>query len=202
MAKKTSKKKATEGTDSLADSARGTAASILGEVEKAGEVILGEIKGGLGTVSDKLTHTAKSVAETRAAQLLKSLVDEVEEISGNLVSSVSSKLDSLRGKVEQTQVAEEPVKKKSVRRKKPASKKATAKKTTTRKTTSKKTVSKKATSAKKSATKKAPAKKATASKTTPKETASKKIGSRKTTAKKKPTAKKKTTTRKTSPPTT
>lgn len=188
MAKKTTKKKSAAKTGGLADSAKGTAASILGEVEKAGEVILGEIKVGLGTVSGKVANTAKSVTETKAAQILKSLVDEVEEISGNLVNTVSAKLDGLRGKVEETHAADEPVKKKTVRRKKPVSKKPMAKKTITRKAASKKTTAKKATT-----------RKAAVKKTTTKKTTSKKAAPRKTTANKKTSTKKKTTTRKAVP---
>jgi len=196
MAKKTSKatrKKTSAKPKSLARTVKGTATAVLGEVEKAGDMVLTEVKDGLGAVTDKITTTAKGMAETQAALILKKLVDEVEEIGSGVVDAVSAKLDHLRGKVEESHAeAGAPVKKKAASKKKAAAKKkAVAKK----KATKKKAVSKKkATAKKKATTKKAVAKKkaVTKKKTSKKKAAPK---TKKTTARKKTAARKKVSRR-------
>ena len=61
--------------------------------------MIGEVKDGVGAVTDKISAAAKTVAETQAAQVLKSLIEEVETIGSELIDAVGHKLDQLRGKV-------------------------------------------------------------------------------------------------------
>ena len=87
MAKKVSKKKVAASAGGFAESFKATASSVITEVEKAGDVVLAEVKEGLGTVTDKVADTAKGMNETQAAKMLKTLVGEIEEIgNGHIVA--------------------------------------------------------------------------------------------------------------------
>ncbi|MGB5253541.1 MAG: hypothetical protein WBN68_12545, partial [Sedimenticolaceae bacterium] len=61
MAKKASKKKVSASTGGFAESFKATASSVISEVEKAGDVVLTEVKEGLSTVTDKVADTAKGM---------------------------------------------------------------------------------------------------------------------------------------------
>ena len=167
MAKKASKKKVSASKGGFAESFKATASSVIGEVEKAGDVVLNEVKDGLGIVTDKVAETAKGVTETQAAKMLKTLVDEVEEIGNDIVDAVGRKMNQLRG-----QVAAQ-----ATPRKKVAKKKAGAKK----KVAAKKTAKKKAAPKRKVTTKKraAPKKKVAKKKVAKKKVAKKKVTARK-----------------------
>ena len=174
MAKKLSKKKNVAKKSDITKTVKTTASTVINEVEKAGDFVVGEVKDGLGAVTDKISAAAKTVAETQAAQVLKGLIEEVETIGSDLIDAVSHKLDQLRGKV----ADESSSSKKATAKKKAGSKKkASAKK--------KAGAKKKTTVAKKKA---APKKKAVAKK----KVATKKKAS----TKKKVAAKKKATTKK------
>lgn len=184
MAKKTTKKTATRKQGGVGKSVKTTAGAIIGEVEKAGDLVLKEVREGLGTVTDKVASTARSLSETQAAKLVKSLAEDVEAIGADLISAVSHKLDQLRGRVaEQAEVVEKApaVKKKTTPKRKAAAKKSAPAR--------KKTAAKKKAAVKKKATvKKRAAKKSVATK---KKSAAKKKtpASKKTATKKKATAK-------------
>ena len=173
MAKKSSKKNVAKKSD-VTKTVKTTASTVINEVEKAGELVIGEVKDGVGAVTDRISAAAKTVAETQAAQVLKSLIEEVETIGSELIDAVGHKLDQLRGKVadETASSKKTTAKKKATTKKKAGAKKKTA-------------VAKKTPAAKKKA---APKKKAG----TKKKVATKKKAS----TKKKVAAKKKATTKK------
>ena len=173
MAKKLSKKKNVAKKSDITKTVKTTASTVINEVEKAGDFVVGEVKDGLGAVTDKISAAAKTVAETQAAQVLKSLIEEVETIGSDLIDAVSHKLDQLRGKVADESASS---KKATAKKKASAKKKAGAKKKTT-------VAKKKAAPKKKAAAKKKVATKKKAS--TKKKVAAKK----KATAKKKSSAK-------------
>ncbi len=180
MAKKSSKKKNVAKKSDITKNVKTTASTVINEVEKAGDLVIGEVKDGVGAVTDKISTAAKTVAETQAAQVLKSLIEEVETIGSDLIDAVSHKLDQLRGKVADESASSKKAtakKKASTKKKAGAKKKASAKK--------KAGAKKKTTVAKKKA---APKKKAAAKK----KVATKKKAS----TKKKVAAKKKATTKK------
>ena len=173
MAKKLSKKKNVAKKSDITKTVKTTASTVINEVEKAGDFVVGEVKDGLGAVTDKISAAAKTVAETQAAQVLKGLIEEVETIGSDLIDAVSHKLDQLRGKVADESASS---KKATAKKKASAKKKAGAKKKTT-------VAKKKAAPKKKAAAKKKVATKKKAS--TKKKVAAKK----KATAKKKSSAK-------------
>mgnify|MGYP001813434211 CR=1 FL=1 len=173
MAKKLSKKKNVAKKSDITKTVKTTASTVINEVEKAGDFVVGEVKDGLGAVTDKISAAAKTVAETQAAQVLKGLIEEVETIGSDLIDAVSHKLDQLRGKVADDSASS---KKATAKKKASAKKKAGAKKKTT-------VAKKKAAPKKKAAAKKKVATKKKAS--TKKKVAAKK----KATAKKKSSAK-------------
>ncbi|MGD8911716.1 MAG: hypothetical protein PVI97_05690 [Candidatus Thiodiazotropha sp.] len=152
MAKKSSKSKKTESTQGIADIVMSSASVIINEIEKAGELVLSEVKDGVVAVTEKLSSTARSVSETQMAQLMKTVIDEVEEIGNDVIDAVSLRFDQLRGEVAQkTQMS--TVKKQAPRKKKKVSTKK--KSTSTKKKVSKKrAVVKKKVSLKKKVSKK------------------------------------------------
>jgi hypothetical protein len=182
MAKKASKKKVSASKGGFAESFKATASSVIGEVEKAGDVVLNEVKDGLGIVTDKVAETAKGVTETQAAKMLKTLVDEIEEIGNDIVDAVGRKMNQLRGQV----AAKAAPRKKAAKKKAGAKRKVAAKKKAAPKrkvTTKKRAAPKKKVTAKKTAKKKAAPKR--------KVTAKKRAAPKKKVAKKKVTARKK-----------
>jgi hypothetical protein len=153
MAKKRAKKKSAGSKQGITGSVKSTASALINEIEKAGEVVITEIKGGVVAVTDKILSTAKTVSETSVAQTLKSLVGEVEEIGGDVVDAVSQRLDQLRGKVEEETEAA-PVKKRAAKKKVSAKKKGAKKKVSKKRVAAKKKVTAKKKAAKKKVTKK------------------------------------------------
>ena len=140
---KTSKKKS--GTSSIRSSVSTTASSIIDEIDKAGDVVVREIREGFNVVTDKASVAAKTVAdasvtvkdtitetaadattsvkdtitEAQPKQLLLSLVEEVEEIADGIIEGISSRFTQLRD------TATKATKKKTVKKK--AAKKKAAK---------------------------------------------------------------------------
>ena len=165
MARKPTKKRAATHEGDITENIKSTTTAAIGEMEKAGELLLSEVKQGLGAVTDKISSTAKSVSETQFAQALKTLVDDVETIGNDLVDAVSRRLDQLRGKVQK--------KSKQAKKKAPAtkSKAATQRKSAaaTKKVTKKKVAVKKRATAKKkiAVTKRTAAKKSITGKKAP-----------------------------------
>jgi hypothetical protein len=127
MAKKSSKKNVAKKSD-VTKTVKTTASTVINEVEKAGELVIGEVKDGVGAVTDRISAAAKTVAETQAAQVLKSLIEEVETIGSELIDAVGHKLDQLRGKVadETASSKKTTAKKKATTKKKAGAKKKTA----------------------------------------------------------------------------
>lgn len=188
------KKAARKVEKGVGDTLKDTALVVVDEVEKAGGVVLEEIRSSFEFIGGKVADTAKSAADTTVAvkdkvtskevtDQLHGLVRDVEEVGESLLNVITSHFDSLRKTVSK------PVKKKAVKKK--ASKKKTAKKKTAGR---KKAAVKKKPARKKAARKTAVKKKAAGRK---KATVRKKPARKKATAKKKAGARKKTTTRKT-----
>jgi hypothetical protein len=185
MEKEGSKEKAADSKQGIGGTVKSTASALINEVEKVGEVISAEIKGGVVLVTDKISSTAKTVSETQVAQTLMSLAGEVEQIGGDVIDAVSQRIDQLRGKVvEETEAA--AVKKRAPRKKASTKKKGAKKKVTKKRGVAKKKVSKKKVAKKKVAKKKV-AKKKVAKKKVAKKKATKKKATKKKATKKKAT---------------
>lgn len=170
--KKVARKKAATGKAAdtgLSAGIHAAAESIVEEVDKTSASVLGELRKGLGTVTDKVTGVARSLADTQPAQALFGLIEDVEEIGERVVDMVGKRFDQLRGKVEEEakSAAAKPRKKaakKKVAKKKVARKKVTGKKVTKKKAARKKVAVKTAAGARKKVVrKKAGVKKAAAS---------------------------------------
>ena len=194
-----------------------SASTVIDEVESAGEVVLGEIKGSFDFIGDKVTDTAKFAADTNRAvtrketskdttRQIQALLKEVEQAGESLLAVIGNQFDSLKDTVLSATGGSKPApkSKKKITRKKAAAKKTTAKKAATRKkapakkaTTRKKAPAKKAATKKAATRKKAAAKKtATRKKAAPlKKAAAKKAAPRKKTATARKTAVRKKTTR-------
>ena len=209
--KQVSKKAKTPGLTGIGKTVGSTAGAIVDEVEKAGEIMLREIREGFDVVTDKASHAVKAVAdasvtvkdkvtEAHPKQLMVDFVSEVEEIGESLADGISSRIaqlrDSVIGAVAEAKAPSSRMagKKKPVAKKKAASKKKVAakKKAAPRK---KVVAKKKAAPRKKVAAKKkvAPRKKVTAKKKVAprkKVAAKKKAASRKKVAAKKKLVKK------------
>ena len=178
------KKAAKKANKGLGATIKGTALGVVDEVEKAGGVVLDELKSTIDFITGKVADTAKVAADTGVAvkdvvtskqvtDQLHALVREVEEVGEGLAGVITSQFDALRKTI--SKPAKEPkgkaAKKKATKRK--AKKKSTArKKTTTRKKAAprKKTTASKKTTRKKTTTRKkaAPRKKTTRRKATAK----------------------------------
>jgi hypothetical protein len=171
MAKeKRAKAKSAGSKQGITGAVKSTASALINEIEKVGEVVVSEIKGGVVAVTDKISTTSKSVSETQVAQTLMNLVGEVEGIGGDVIDAVSQRIDQLRGKVvEETEAA--------AMKKRATKKKVSAKKKTAKKKVSKKRVAtkKKATTKKKVARKKVARKKVAKKKVAKKKVAKKKV---------------------------
>ena len=200
MAKKARGKKSSEpASGGIAHTIKSAAMDVVDEVEKAGGVVLGEIRNSFQFISTKVTDTAKSAADTTIAvkdkvtskevtDQLYGLLQDVEEVGESLVKVIGEHFQSLRRTLAsspQEVSAEAAAKRKPVAKKKAGTRKKLASK-------KKAGVKKKATAKKATATKKA----ATRSKTAVgRKSAVRKTGVRKETAAKK-SATKKTATRK------
>ena len=203
MAKKGKRKKSSKKASAgVGETIRGTALEVVDEIEKAGGVVLGEIRSSFDFIGDKVTTAAKAAAGTTVAvkdrvtsqevtDQLHELVQDVEDAGASLMHAITGQFESLRKSIAKAPKATRPrkTKKKAVKKKakKKAVRKKAAKKTVKKKATRKKAVKKKATR-KKAARKKTTRKKATRKKAT------RKKATRKTAAKKKAT--RKTATRK------
>ena len=131
--KKSSKKKSTRMND-IKKTVSTTASSVIDEIEKAGDVVAREVREGFDAVSKKASVAAKSaadassnvkgiVADADPKQLFHSLVEEVEEITEQIVDVVKSRFSQL-GETARSAGAKKPAKKKA------SKKKATKKKAT------------------------------------------------------------------------
>jgi hypothetical protein len=177
-AKKTAGKKSTKKTapgsrmSDIRGTVSSTANSVIDEIEKAGDVVLRELRDGFNTLSSKATQAAKAAADASVnvkdivvdsdpKQMFKSFINEVEETAESMMAVVSQHFGQLTEKAKNGEG--KPAGKKKATKKK-ATKKAAKKKTTkkavkkkaTKKTAKKKAVKKTA----KKATKKKAAKKA------------------------------------------
>jgi hypothetical protein len=201
MAKKARRKKSSETANGgIAHTIKSAAMDVVDEVEKAGGVVLGEIRNSFQFISTKVTDTAKSAADTTIAvkdkvtskdvtDQLYGLLQDVEEVGESLVKVIGQHFQSLRRTLAsspQEVSAEAAAKRKPVAKKKAVARKKLG--------TKKKAV----------VTKKATAKKATATKTTEtrskaavgRKSAARKTGVRKKTVAKKSAAKKAATRKK------
>ena len=162
MAKKgKSKKKQSTARPGVGDALKHTAAGLLEEVEKAGEVVLSEIKESFDFLSGKVADTAKYAAETTIAvkdkvttEQLQALLKEVEDVGEGLLQGISGRFETLRDSVLKPAAKKKATKKKAAKKKaakKKAAKKKAAKKKAAKKKAAKKKVTKKKTVRKKSA---------------------------------------------------
>jgi hypothetical protein len=162
--KRKAKKKAGKATAGVGSTIRQTATGLLDEVEKAGEVVLAEIKDSFEFISGKVADTARYAAETTVAvkdkvttQQLQTLLKEVEEVGEGLAQGIAGRFESLRSSLLKTGSSAKPKKaKKKVAKKRTAKKRVVARK--------KAVVKKKAAAKKKTAVKKKAAKKKSAAK--------------------------------------
>jgi len=153
MAKKRkSKKKQSKARPGVGDTLKHTASGLLDEVEKAGEVVLGEIKDSFDFLSGKVADTAKYAAETTIAvkdkvttEQLQALLKEVEDVGEGLLQGISGRFETLRDTLLKPAAKKKAAKKKAAK-KKAAKKKAAKKRVAAKK---KKTSSKKKTVKKK-----------------------------------------------------
>jgi hypothetical protein len=193
MAKKSKGKgKGKKANKGLGATIKGTALGVVDEVEKAGGVVLDELKTTIDFITGKVTDTAKVAADTGVAvkdavtskqvtDQLHALVREVEEVGEGLAGVISSQFDSLRKTI--SKPAKKP--KKKAAKKKAAKKKARKKSTARKKKATRKKAKKKATARKKTTRKKTTARK----KASPR----KKASVRKKTTRKKARARKRST---------
>jgi hypothetical protein len=158
--KKVTRKKAAARTPS----AKGFAASVVAELEKASDVVLKEIKERFEGLYDAVGRTATATADTavemkdrltsaQVRQQVLTLAGEVEAVAESAVAQVGKRFDALRKSVVKT--AEEVVPAKKPARKKRAATKKAAKKKVAKKKAAKKKAAKKKTAKKKAAKKRA-----------------------------------------------
>ena len=191
---KTSKKKsASSGFRSTMTS---TTSNVIDEIDKAREVVLREIREGFEVVSkrafaaaenvadasvtvrDTLTEAAtdatatvrETIADVNPKQLMLRFVDEVEEVTEDIVSEISGRFSALRDTA--SKAAKKKTSKKKAAKKKAAKKKVAKKKVAKKKVAKKKAAKKKV--AKKAATKKKVMKKAAGKRVAKKKAAKKK----------------------------
>ena len=158
--KQVSTKGKSAGLTGIGKTVSSTAGVIVDEVEKAGEVMLREIREGFDVVTDKASHAVKAaadasvtvkdkVSDAQPKQLMMDFVSEVEEIGESLVEGISSRITQLRDAVVGAVAeAKAPARKKAGKKKVAAKKKAAPKKKTAAK---KKAAPKKKVAAKKKA---------------------------------------------------
>ena len=198
MPKKGKRKKGKKAAAGVGDTLKDTALGVVDEVEKAGGVVLGEIRNSFDFIGDKVTSTARVAADTTVAvkdrvtsqevtDQLHELVRDVEDAGASLIKVINSHFESLRKSIAKAPKPKKPKKPKKTG-KKAAKKKSASKKAAKKKAVRKKTTRKKAT-AKKATAKKATAKKATRKKVTRKKPAAKRAPRKKTTTRKKTTRK-------------
>lgn len=177
MAKKARTKKAQPKSSTAKSTVRG----LVDEVEKAGEILLKEIREGFDTISDKVSVAARSAADgiadttasvadrmskTQTTQQIKSALDHIEAVGERVIDAIGDRFDLLKSRVVATSkpvikkkaVKKKTVKKKAAKKAVPAAKKKAAKKKTAAKKAAKKKTAKKA-PLKKAAKKKAAKKK-------------------------------------------
>ena len=168
---------------SFSDTVKNKAVSAIDEVEKIGDLIIKEVREGFGVVSGKVASAARSASELpgdivdrvsgkHPKEVFSMVVDEVEELAGDLMEGIAKRVKQMRGAAEKA--AAQPAKKaKKKARKKAAKKKAAKKKAGKKKVGKKKLAKKKA--KKKVAKKKVAKKKAAKKKVAKKKTAKKRV---------------------------
>jgi hypothetical protein len=131
-----------------------TASSAIDEIEKAGDVVVREVRDAFKIVSAKAAIAARTAADASVnvkgivsdadpKQLFHSLIEEVEEVSEQIIDVVKARFNQLSeattGAAEKKAVKKKAVKKKAVK-KKAVKKKAVKKKAVKKKVVKKKVV--------------------------------------------------------------
>ena len=145
MVKKTKKTARSKSSlDKIRNSVSDAAASFVEDIDIAKDKAVREIREGFEVVSKKAKKAGKAAAEAtegvkdsisdaQPVELIRELVDDVENVAEGIIQGISAKFNQLR----EAAVTETPVKKKAAI-KKATVKKATVKKATTRKSPAKK----------------------------------------------------------------